>query len=126
MLWRRSFRARNLPPVQRVFLGVVEHSWTDDISVFIARFRPAQRWLGNRHVNFRIQEAFGGPHPERLTVAATYAGCTFSFLPGELYLVYAQADPESGELFTSACTGTLDAPRLEEHLPALRVLKRSR
>lgn len=110
----------------RVFLGIVERSWTDDIAVFIARFRPAQRWLGNRHVNFRIQESFRGPHQERLTVAATYAGCTFSFLHGELYLVYAQTDPESGELFTSACTGTLDAPRLEEHLPALRVLKRSR
>ncbi|WP_321477414.1 hypothetical protein [uncultured Paludibaculum sp.] len=110
----------------RVFLGVVERSWTDDIAVFVARFRPAQRLLGNRHVNFQIQESFRGPHQERLTVAATYAGCTFAFLSGELYLVYAQSNPETGELYTSACTGTLDPPRLEEHLPALRVLKRSR
>jgi hypothetical protein len=85
------------PSVESSFVGKVSRNWADDISVFTARFLPVERLLGERRVRFEVEEPFRGVQGKYIIVSTGFSGCTFEFLPGENYLVYAVSIPHTTE-----------------------------
>ena len=61
-----------------------------------------------RHVRFDVEEAFRGLEGRTAEVRTGTGGgdCGFGFEVGQRYLVYANADPSSGFLYTGLCSST--------------------
>jgi hypothetical protein len=108
-----------------VFVGTVSNNWADEFGRFAARFRPLQRWIGDRRVRWEVKESLRGMQESHVIVSTGYSGCTFAFHPGETYLVYAIEDVSSGELYTSSCMRTVPASRMSQDLTTLRTQKRT-
>ena len=79
--------------------------------------------MGERRVQFEVQELFRGQRTRSLTVLAGYCGCTFDFSPGQVYLVYASRN-EDGKLYTSTCQRTVPLAVAAADLNIVRNLAR--
>jgi len=74
-----------------VFTGLVVYA-TDESDKYVVRFS--------------IDEAFRGVEGTEITLRYGGASCSYFFEIGERYLVFADRDPQSGDLSTSICSGT--------------------
>jgi hypothetical protein len=105
---------------EMVFVGTVSCAWTDAAARLLARFKPVEKFMGDRRVRLEVQESFRGSKDRHIIVSTGYTGCTHAFFPGEIYLVYAFRDPDSGLLYTSTCTRTGPATLMKDDLRILR------
>jgi hypothetical protein len=81
--------------------------------------------FGQNAITFRVEETFRGDHRETEVIWTGHGNgdCGYDFHAGEIYLVYAHQDPETGRMTTSICTRTARAAEAADDLDYLRNVK---
>src|SRR3954453_18264328 len=103
--------------------------WRSD-AVFVGRLRDITPWakqpadgLPMATLHFIVEQPFRGVTTATVDVQTTFGTmCDMKFVKGKSYLIYADRDLESNQLFTGSCDRTRNVRDAEEDLNYIRTL----